>query len=163
MKTNENIFFFGRSGRMIPEKTQKNMCENNLLWPWNLIRSTPEYQERHMSMNRSPSISLKTPFNVHNMYRMPNVTAAGVQNWICYVHTTMQSYARAGLPVQAHPYNIRICLGNFHLSLFWCNFIVVPFSSHPLFLFDAALWLLRSSPSSPARRLPAPHIYRFVG
>ena len=107
---------------MIPEKTQKNMCENNLLWPWNLIRSKPEYQERHMSMNRSPSISLKTPFNVHNMYRMPNVTAAGVQNWICFVHTTMQSYARAGLPVQAHPYNIRICLGNFHHSLFfWRN------------------------------------------
>ena len=128
------------------------MCENNLLWPWNSNRSTPEYQERHMSINRSPSIGLKTLFNVHNMYRMPNVTAAGVQNWICYVHTTMQSYARAGLPVQAHPYNIRICLGNFHHSLFWCNFTVVPFSSHPLFLFDAALRLLRSSLSSPARR-----------
>ena len=32
-KKREIHFFFGRSGRMIPEKTQKNMCENNLLWP----------------------------------------------------------------------------------------------------------------------------------
>ena len=85
------------------------MCENNLLWPWNSNRSTPEYQERHMSINRSPSIGLKTLFNVHNMYRMSNVTAAIFQNWICCVHTTMQLYARAGLPVQAHPYDIRIC------------------------------------------------------
>ena len=130
------------------------MCENNLLWPWNSNRSIPEYQERHMSINRSPSIGLKTLFNVHNMYRMSNVTAAIFQNWICCVHTTMQLYARAGLPVQAHPYDIRICWGNFLLSLFWCNSFVVPFSSHPLFLFGAALWLLRSSPSSPARRLP---------
>ena len=149
-----NLFFsfFFRSGRMIPEKTQKNMCENNLLWPWNLIRSKPEYQERHMSMNRSPSISLKTPFYVHNMYRMSNVTVAGIHKWICCVHTKMQSYARAGLPVQAHPYNIRICAGNSQLSLFRCNYTVVKFLSHPLSLFGANLRLnLSIGKCSPTR------------
>ena len=78
------------------------MCENNLLWPWNSNRSIPEYQERHMSINRSPSIGLKTLFNVHNMYRMSNVTAAIFQNWICCVHTTMQLYARAGRREEWH-------------------------------------------------------------